>query len=96
MMLATPRPDVPVSSSEPDLVGGAWFGMVGPARLPEPIVSRLHRLIIDSLQEPEMRADFTRTGVERIGSTPAAFVDFIRRETARWGRIARENNIRAD
>jgi tripartite-type tricarboxylate transporter receptor subunit TctC len=31
-----------------------------------------------------------------IGSTPKEFADFVRRETLKWGKIARENNIRAE
>ena len=80
----------------PNLTGGAWFGVLGPAAMPEAIVSLLHREITDALAAPEMRADFTKNGVEMIGSTPKEFADFIRREMEKWGKIALENNIRAE
>jgi tripartite-type tricarboxylate transporter receptor subunit TctC len=91
-------PAIPTIAEQglPELVGGAWFGVLGPGGMPEPIVTLLHKHIVDSLAAPEMKAEFARNGVEMIGSTPKEFADFIRRETARWTKIARDNNIRAE
>ena len=91
-------PNLPTIAEQglPNLTGGAWFGVLGPAAMPEAIVNVLHREIVDALAAPEMRAEFTKNGVEMIGSTPREFADFIRRETEKWGKIARDNNIRAE
>ena len=92
-------PQIPTIAEQglPDLVGGAWFGVVGPGGMSEQIVTTLlHKEIIDSLAAPEMKAEFAKNGVEMIGSTPREFADFIRRETLKWGKIARDNNIRAE
>ena len=91
-------PQIPTIAEQglPDLVGGAWFGVLGPGGTPEPIVTLLHRDIVESLAAPEMKAEFMKNGVEMIGSTPREFAEFIRRETLKWGRIARDNNIRAE
>lgn len=91
-------PQIPTIAEQglPDLVGGAWFGVLGPGGMSDQIVTLLHKEIIDSLAAPEMKAEFAKNGVEMIGSTPREFADFIRRETLKWGRIARDNNIRAE
>ncbi len=91
-------PQIPTIAEQglPELVGGAWFGVLGPGGMSEQIVTLLHKHIVDSLAAPEMKAEFMKNGVEMIGSTPREFADFVRRETAKWGKIARENNIRAD
>lgn len=91
-------PNIPTIAEQalPELVGGAWFGVLGPGGMSEAIVTLLHKHIIDSLAAPEMKAEFAKNGVEMIGSTPAEFADFVRRETARWTKIARDNNIRAE
>lgn len=91
-------PNIPTIAEQalPDLVGGAWFGILGPGGMSEQIVNLLHKEIIDSLAAPEMKAEFAKNGVEMIGSTPREFADFIRRETVRWTKIARDNNIRAE
>ena len=91
-------PQIPTIAEQglPELVGGAWFGVLGPGGMSEQIVTLLHKEIIDALAAPEMKAEFARNGVEMIGSTPREFADFVRRETARWTKIARDNNIRAE
>ena len=91
-------PQIPTIAEQglPDLVGGAWFGVLGPGGMSEQIVNLLHKEIIDSLAAPEMKAEFAKNGVEMIGSTPREFADFVRRETVRWTKIARDNNIRAE
>jgi tripartite-type tricarboxylate transporter receptor subunit TctC len=91
-------PQIPTIAEQglPDLVGGAWFGVLGPGGMSEQIVNLLHKDIIESLAAPEMKAEFQKNGVEMIGSTPKEFADFVRRETLKWGKIARENNIRAE
>ncbi len=91
-------PNIPTIAEQalPDLVGGAWFGVLGPGGMSEQIVNLLHKEIVDSLAAPEMKAEFAKNGVEMIGSTPREFADFIRRETIRWTKIARDNNIRAE
>ncbi len=91
-------PNIPTIAEQalPDLVGGAWFGVLGPGGMSEQIVNLLHKEIIDSLAAPEMKAEFAKNGVEMIGSTPREFAEFIRRETIRWTKIARDNNIRAE
>jgi len=91
-------PQIPTIAEQglPDLVGGAWFGVLGPGGMSEQIVTTLNRDIIESLAAPEMKAEFQKNGVEMIGSTPREFADFVRRETLKWGKIARDNNIRAE
>jgi tripartite-type tricarboxylate transporter receptor subunit TctC len=91
-------PQIPTIAEQglPELVGGAWFGVLGPGGMSEQIVNLLHKDIIESLAAPEMKAEFQKNGVEMIGSTPKEFADFVRRETLKWGKIARENNIRAE
>ena len=91
-------PQIPTIAEQglPELVGGAWFGVLGPGGMAEPIVTLLHKEITDALAAPEMKTEFAKSGVEMIGSNPREFADFIRREMARWMKIARDNNIRAD
>ena len=91
-------PQIPTIAEQglPELVGGAWFGILGPGGMAEQIVNLLHKDIIESLAAPDMKAEFMKNGVEMIGSTPREFAEFIRRETLKWGKIARDNNIRAE
>jgi tripartite-type tricarboxylate transporter receptor subunit TctC len=94
----TSFPEIPTIAEQglPNLVGGAWFGILGPGNMPEPIVTVLHRELMEALKAPEMRAEFAKLGAEMIGSTPREFAEFVVREREKWGRIARENNIKSE
>ena len=56
-----------------------WTGIVGPARLPQPIVARLNSELFKTIARPEMRSRLETNGYEVSGSTPEAFADEIKR-----------------
>jgi tripartite-type tricarboxylate transporter receptor subunit TctC len=89
-------PNLPTVAEQglPGLIGGAWIGVLGPAGMPESVVSLLNREIVEALKTSEMRAEFARNGLDLIGSTPKEFSDFMRREVDKWSKVARDNNIR--
>ena len=45
---------------------------------------------------PNVREKLQAQGMEVLGSTPAQFVDYIRAETDRWGRIVRDSGAKAN
>ncbi len=73
-----------------------WFGWVAPAATPKAIVDRLNREIVRILKLPEMRERLQGLGADPVGNTPQAFAAFIRSEHAKWARVIREANIRAE
>ena len=88
-------PDIP-TVAESGLEGfdvTEWYGVVGPANLPEPIVRRLNATINASLETPEGTAWLRQNAVDRHHLTPEAFGAFIRNEIEKLGRIAREARI---
>jgi tripartite-type tricarboxylate transporter receptor subunit TctC len=66
-----------------------WFGVFGPAGLPEEIVGRLSRELNLALALAEVRAQFERHAVQPEGSTPQALAAFLRQELATWGQAVR-------
>jgi tripartite-type tricarboxylate transporter receptor subunit TctC len=70
-----------------------WFGIFGPARLPEEIVARLSREINLALELPEVRAQFERHAVQPEASTPQALAAFLKQELETWGRAVRDAGI---
>jgi tripartite-type tricarboxylate transporter receptor subunit TctC len=70
-----------------------WFGIFGPARLPEEIVSRLSRQINLALELAEVRAQFERHAVQPEASTPQALAAFLKQELETWGQAVRDAGI---
>ncbi len=91
-------PEVPTiaESGVPGYEVNPWFGVLLPARTPQPLVSRLNAEILKVLQLPATRERFAAEGFEAVGNTPAQFARFVRDELARWTRIINEADIKLD
>jgi tripartite-type tricarboxylate transporter receptor subunit TctC len=73
-----------------------WYGVVGPAQLPQPIFQRLNEEIGKILKSDEVRENFAKQGAVAIGGSPQDFEKFMREESARWEKIVRANNIKVE
>lgn len=68
-----------------DLMG--WWGMVAPAGVPEPVLDRLHALLVAGVHTPEVAERLRGLNYELVGSSRADFAAMIRREIARWAEM---------
>ncbi len=85
---------VPTMSEQyPGFIAESWVGMLAPAQTPRNIIARLNAETTKILAQPEIRARFAELGYETVGSTPAEFDQWIRAETARWGKLIRVQKI---
>ncbi len=73
-----------------------WIAVLAPARTPPEIVRKLQREIAAIVQLPELRQRFAADATDAVGSTPEEFAVFLKAELARWSRVARDADIRAD
>ena len=91
-------PDIPTVSESgiPGFEAVSWGGVMGPAGLPSDIVKRLNTEITRILKMPDIAEKMTSLGADIVGSSPEEFDKYLRAEIAKWGKVARENNIRLD
>lgn len=73
-----------------------WNGVFVPAATPPSIVAALQKAIGESLQDPDVKKRFTEMGAEPVGSTPAQFADYLKKEDVKWGEVIRKGNIKLD
>ena len=73
-----------------------WYGVLAPAGAPQPIVAKLNGAIVGALETARMRERLAADGSEPFGSTPAEFLDFIRKEIARWAPVIKAAGMRAE
>jgi len=76
--------------------GVQWYGIVGPAKLPEEITKRLNAEINRALASPALRQRLSGEAIDPMPMTPEQFASFIRAEIARWSALARERGISLD
>ena len=88
-------PDVPTIAEtvKPDFDVTGWFGLLGPARMPAALVTRLNEDLNRVVLAPEFRTRLVTLGIDVMGGTPEAFGALIASETIRWGKLIRELDL---
>jgi tripartite-type tricarboxylate transporter receptor subunit TctC len=71
-----------------------WFGLFGPAGLPDAIADKLSKTIAAVVKEPKVAALLAAQGVNPIGSTPQAFAAVVDRDLKRWPPLIRSLGIK--
>lgn len=86
-------PDVPTiaESGLRGFEGGAWYGVVVPARTAQHVVSKLARDIIGIMRQPEVEKTLLKQGVEVVASEPDVFGAFIKAEVGKYRRIVADS-----
>lgn len=72
----------------------AWFGLMGPAGLPRPIVDKLHDETVKVLAQPDVRAKLEGLGVQLVGNTPEQFAEIVKSELPMWGKVLKDAGIK--
>jgi tripartite-type tricarboxylate transporter receptor subunit TctC len=92
------HPDIPTFSESgyPELVATIWFGLSGPAGLPQDIVQRLNADVRRILQLPDGRERLRPEGIEPGNLDPQQYTAFIASELKRWVPILRSTGATAD
>ncbi|WP_213958305.1 tripartite tricarboxylate transporter substrate binding protein [Variovorax sp. dw_954] len=74
----------------------AFQGVLGPAGLPAPVVTRLNAELNKSFGNPAVQKRFEDFGMEPLPGTPAQFAALARAEANRWGPIIKAQGIKLD
>ncbi|WP_144631057.1 Bug family tripartite tricarboxylate transporter substrate binding protein [Bordetella genomosp. 13] len=96
---ATVMPDVPTSAEGglPSVLAFNWFAVMAPKDTPRPIIDTLHAALLKTVQSPDVKASLAKLGIEPFTQpTPAAFDEFMKSESVRWGKVAKESGAVAD
>ena len=90
-------PDLPaIAETVPGVAVDIWLGVFMPAGVPREIISKVNTDIAKVLNAADVKATLALQGIEPALSTPEALAATIRDDHARWGRVIRDANIKAD
>ena len=73
-----------------------WYGVVGPAGMPAPIVKVLNDALAQVLAQPDFREKLSAEAVELTPMSPSQFLDYMKKDLTRWSNLARERKINLD
>jgi len=90
-------PNLPAISEQlPGFVSLTWFGVLGPAGLPAPIVDKVNAAFNAALSNPKIREQLAGMGIDAVGGTPAEFVNRMADDTAAWSKVIADAKITLD
>ena len=91
-------PDVPTMSEAgvPGYEATIWLGVMAPRGTPKDIVDKLNAAISKIVGQPEVKQTWSRQGAVPMVMTPDAFDKYMQADIAKWERVIRSANIKAD
>jgi len=91
-------PDVPTvaESGYSGFEAVNWYAFVAPAKTPKEIIDYWHRELVKVLNDPAVRDELAKHGLEPQPGTPEELARYIDAETEKWGRVVRQANIKAE
>jgi len=91
-------PDVPtiVESGVPGYEVTIWYAVFAPVATPKAIVQKLNAEMVKALNSPEMKERMALQGMDPAPSTPAELAAFVKIETAKWAKAAKDSGATAE
>jgi tripartite-type tricarboxylate transporter receptor subunit TctC len=94
----TTLPDVGTVAEQgyPGFETSQWYGLNVPAKTPPAVIQRLAQEAAKAAKSPALAERFAAEDAEAVGSTPADYNAFIKKEQARWSKVVKAAGIKAD
>ena len=90
-------PDTPtIAETVPGFSVVSWFGLYGSRGMSPELTKRIHDEVAKVIQSPEMLQRFKGLGVEPGRGSSADFAAMVANDSARWGRLVKERNLKAE
>ncbi len=90
-------PDIPALAEVlPGFVIVGWYGLAGPARMPKPVVAKLHAETVAFAKSPAIVKRMTALGSEMVGSDPETFRQFMLADVKKWADLVKRSGMKFD
>jgi len=78
-----------------DYAIATWFGLLGPANMPQELVSRIQRDTARMFNTPATKEKLTGMGVDLVLNSPEQFREYLRTEISRYTKVIKDAGIKA-
>jgi tripartite-type tricarboxylate transporter receptor subunit TctC len=87
-------PDIPsIAESVPGYDASLWTGIFAPRGTSAAAMKRIHAEVTKLLQTAEAKAAYARVGTYPVATNPAEFGEYVKKESAKWGKVVRDINL---
>jgi tripartite-type tricarboxylate transporter receptor subunit TctC len=73
-----------------------WYALFAPAGTPKEVVAKLYGEIAKAVAHADTRERLLAMGLDPVGMPPEEFTEYLKTETAKWGKLVRDAGIRAN
>jgi tripartite-type tricarboxylate transporter receptor subunit TctC len=88
-------PDIPALTEVlPGFEVVGWYGITGPAKMPKPLVDKIHKAVLDLVKSPEFAKTMRNNGSEPKWSTPEEFRQFQLADMKKWADVVKRAGIK--
>jgi tripartite-type tricarboxylate transporter receptor subunit TctC len=90
-------PDLPTvaEAGVPGYENSSWSAVAGGPGMPKPLVTRLHKDLVEILRMPDIQAKHAEVGAEIVASTPEQFQAYLKSEVAKFGKLVKTTGMKA-
>lgn len=91
-------PDVPTmqEAGVADFEVDSWYAMFVPAKTPKAIIERLNKAMNAAVADADVKEKLLAQGSEAVGGTPELLTRTVKTELAKWAKLTKEANIKAE
>lgn len=91
-----PKVQTVAEAGIPDYNITTWWGVVGPAGLPKPIVARLNALVNEASAKEPLKGRLVNEGADAYSAAPDQFQAMLDSELAMWKTVVKTGNIKVE
>jgi tripartite-type tricarboxylate transporter receptor subunit TctC len=85
-----------IGETLPGYSASGWYGLVAPAATPKDALAKLNTAAVRALRAPEVIERLSSQGAEPVGNSAEEWGGFIRSEIAKWAKVVKAANMKAD
>ncbi|MEO7549218.1 MAG: tripartite tricarboxylate transporter substrate-binding protein, partial [Ramlibacter sp.] len=91
-------PEVPTAheAGVPNYEATIWLGLMAPKGTPRAVVDRLNEAVGKVANDPAVQQQWSRQGATAMAMAPAVFDKYIQDDIAKWARVIKSANIKAE
>ena len=91
-------PTVPTiaESGYPGFEATNWYAFVAPGKTPREILDYWNREIVKALNDPQVKAELAKHGLDPAPGTREELAQYMERELQKWGKVVKDAKITAE
>ncbi len=88
-------PDIPsMSEVLPGFEVVGWYGVMGPAHMPKPLLEKIHAGVVSLVNSPQFAKTMRNLGSEPVSNTPEEFRQFMLADMKKWADVVKRAGIK--